>query len=565
MGRWLPLVVLAAAQFVMVLDQAVMNVSISQLVVDLDTDVTAIQAVITLYSLVMAMFMVTGGKIGDLIGRRRTFTIGLIVYAIGSAITAAAPNVAVLAVGWAVLEGIGAALVLPALAALIAGSYVGSDRAVAYSVIGGVAGAGIAVGPIVGGWATTALSWRVVFVGEVVIVVGILLAVRLLRDVPTEGPRPRLDLVGVLLSSVALGVMVLGVLQAGTWGWVVPKSSPVEPFGFALTPFVVGAGAIGLWVFVRWQRHREGTGTDPLIHLDLLRIVPLRAGLQTFLAQSLILMGVFFTIPLYLQLVLGLDALETRLRMLPVSVAMFVASLAGSALARRFATRTLVRAGLASVAAAVLALLTSVQPTLLEVRFGIAMGLLGTGLGLIASQLGNVVQSSVDASGRSEAGGLQYTAQQLGAALGVALVGAIVLSGLVSNFLRLLDEDPAVPDAVTEQAELAVGGGISFVTAEQVRSAATDAGVAPDTVDALVQDYEQAQLFALKAGLLAAALLALVALTATRGLPSDPPERRTGPGTGPGGSTARAGGSRVRPGGPTTGSDGSPEPPPTTT
>lgn len=520
MGRWGPLAILAAAQFVMVLDQAVMNVSVSQLVADLDTNVTAIQAVITLYSLVMAMFMITGGKVGDLIGRRRAFIVGLGIYAVGSAITAAAPNVVVLAAGWAFLEGVGAALVLPALAALIAGNYAGRDRAVAYSVIGGVAGAGIAVGPILGGWATTELSWRVVFVAEVVVVVAILLFIRALRDVPNDAGRPRLDVVGVVLSASGVGLIVLGVLQAGTWGWLVPKLSPVAPFGFALTPFVVAAGGVLLWAFVVWQRARERRATDPLIHLDLLRITTLRAGLQTFLAQNLILMGVFFTIPLYLQLVLGLNALQTGVRMLPVSVLMFLASVAGARLAMRYASRTLVRAGLVSVMAATVALLTTIEPTLAEWRFAVSMGLLGLGLGLVASQLGNVVQSSVDASGRSEAGGLQYTAQQLGAALGVALIGAIVLSGLVSNFLATIEEDPAVPAAVTAQAELAVSGRVSFVTAEQVRTIATEAGVEPDVIDALVIDYEKAQLFALKAGLLMCAVLALVALLATRGLPS---------------------------------------------
>ena len=174
MNRRLPLIALAGAQFIMVLDQSVMNVSISQLVEDFDTTVTTIQAVITLYCLVMAMLMLTGGKIGDIIGRRRAFVIGLIIYACGSALTAVSQTVAQLTLGWSILEGIGAALVLPAMAALIAGNFEGKERKAAYAVIGGVAGAGIAIGPILGGWATTELSWRVVFVGEVVIVIGIL-------------------------------------------------------------------------------------------------------------------------------------------------------------------------------------------------------------------------------------------------------------------------------------------------------------------------------------------------------------------------------------------------------
>ena len=175
MKKWGPLIILGMAQFLMVLDQAVMNVSISQLVVDFDTTVTVIQAVITFYSLVMAMLMITGGKIGDRIGRRRAFIIGLVIYACGSALTAASWSVGSLALGWSVLEGIGAALVLPALAALIAGNYAGKDRVVAYAVVGGVAGAGIAVGPILGGWVTTEFTWRYVFIGEVVLI-GVILA-----------------------------------------------------------------------------------------------------------------------------------------------------------------------------------------------------------------------------------------------------------------------------------------------------------------------------------------------------------------------------------------------------
>ena len=521
MRRWLPLAVLAAAQFVMVLDQAVMNVSISQLVVDLDTDVTAIQAVITLYSLVMAMFMIAGGKVGDMIGRRRAFTIGLVVYATGSSITAVAPSVLVLAFGWSVLEGLGAALVMPALAALIAGNYQGRERAAAYSVIGAVAGAGIAVGPIVGGWATTNLSWRVVFVGEVVIVLGVLACVGLLQDAAGDDARPRFDLVGVWLSALGLGLVVYGVLQAGTWGWLVPKSSPLEPFGFALTPFVLLAGAAVLRLFVAWQRHREAAGTDPLVHLDLLKIPTLRAGLHSLLAQNLILMGVFFTVPLYLQLVLGLDALQTGIRMLPVSIAMFVAAIAGARLRVRLGVRGVVRTGFASSLLGIGWLLTTIEPTLAEVGFAIAMTLLGIGMGLIASQLGDVVQSSVDASGRSEAGGLQYTSMQLGSAVGVALIGTIVLSGLVSNLLTLVEEDERIPAVVAEQTAVAVSGEVSFAPSVQVRERAEAGGLDAAVVDALVADYEQAQLFALKSGLFACMLLALLALPATRQLPSE--------------------------------------------
>lgn len=528
MKKWGPLVILAAAQFLMVLDQAVMNVSISQLVIDFDTDVTAIQGVITLYSLVMAMFMVTGGKIGDMIGRRRAFAIGLVIYGCGSAMTAAAPTVGVLTLGWSVLEGVGAALVLPALAALVAGNYERGDRSTAYAVIGGVAGAGIAVGPILGGWATTELSWRYVFVGEVVVVVMILAGLKLLTDAPGPERRPHLDYVGSVLSAVGLGLMVYGVLQASTWGWVSPKSSPVEPFGFALTPFVVAAGGLVLWAFVKWQHHRVAQGTDPLVHLELFRIATLRSGLQTLLSQNLILMAVFFTLPLYLQMVLGFDALETGIKMLPVSIAMFLASVAGSRLALKLATRVIVRVGLLVILAAIGLLLWTIQPSLRGVGFAMAMALLGVGMGLIASQLGNVVQSSVDASGRSEAGGLQYTAQQLGSAIGVALIGAIVLSGLTSTFVDKVDNDPRISAEVATAVGTEVDGGVSFVASDTVEKAATDAGLPPDEVTALVDNYSEAQLTALKAGLLASGAIALAALLFTTGLPRSRPRPAIG-------------------------------------
>jgi len=519
MGRWSALVVLALAQFVMVLDQSVMNVSISALVEDFDTDVTAIQAVITLYSLVMAMFMLAGAKVGDIIGRRRAFIIGLVVYAVGSAVTAAAPTVGVLALGWSLLEGLGASLVLPALAALIAGNYEGSARKVAYGVIGGVAGAGIAVGPIVGGWATTTFTWRVVFVAEVVLVLIILALVSKIADAVRTGPPPRLDVVGTFLSAVGLGAIVLGTLQASTWGWVTPRASPVEPFGFSLTVFVVAGGGLLMWAFVAWQRYREASGSDPLVHLDLLSVRPLRSGLVGLFTQNLILMGTFFVVPLYLQLVLGLDALQTGLRMLPISITMFLSAALGSRLSSRFSIRTIVRAGLASVSLGVLLLLGVVDPTLYGTGFALSMAVLGVGMGLIASQLGNVVQSSVDASGRSEAGGLQFTSQQLGSSLGIALIGAVVLTSLTSVFISTVEQDERISAEVSQQVGVAVGGGIDFASSDQISAAAQDAGLDADISEALVQNYETAQLQSLRVGLLVAALLVLIGVPSTAHLP----------------------------------------------
>jgi EmrB/QacA subfamily drug resistance transporter len=517
-GGWKVLAVLAAAQFLMVLDQAVMNVSISQLVADFDTEVTTIQAVITLYSLVMAALMIAGGKLGDLLGRRRAFGIGHAIYGVGSLLTAAAWSVPVLTLGWSVLEGIGAALVLPALAALTARRFQGAERALAYGVLGGVAGAGIAVGPILGGWVTTNLSWRVVFAGEVVVVLGILAG---LRALPRDEGRPgaELDGIGAVLSAAGLAAIVLGVLNASTWGWLEPRNSPVTPFGFSLTPFVVATGVALLAVLRTWERRREARRREPLIHLRLLGVAPLRAGLVMFGFQNMILMGIFFVVPLYLQIVQGFDAFETGVRMLPVSVTLFLTALAGSRLSRRVSPRSLVRVGVVLLVVASVVLLATIEPEIDTAAFGVGMGVLGVGMGLIVSQLGNVVQSAVGEADRGEAGGLQYTAQQLGASLGTAFLGAVVITGLIASFSAQISANPRISAAVQEQVGVRLESDVSFVSTEQVRQSAERAGIDAPTADALVADYADAQLRALKTGLLAAALLSFAALLATGSLP----------------------------------------------
>jgi EmrB/QacA subfamily drug resistance transporter len=525
-AHWRALAVLGTAQFLMVLDTSVMNVSISQLVDDFDTDVTAIQAVITLYALVMAAFMVIGGRVGDMLGRRRVFLTGMVVYGTGSALTAAAPTLWVLAVGWSVVEGLGAAMVLPTMAALVAESYHGRDRALAYGVVGGLAGAGIAVGPLLGGWVTTYLTWRLVFAGEVVVVIAVLCFRRSIVESAREEPPPRLDVVGAVLSAAGLALGVLGVLQSSTWGWVQPRNPPFTVLGFAPTLFVIAAGAAVLAVFVRWQRRREATGSEPLVHLALLRRPPLRSGLMTLVSQNLILLGLFFTIPLYLQVVQGFDAFQTGLRLLPVSATMLVASMGGSRLGRIAGPRRVVRFALVTLAVAIVWLLAGIDPVIDDAQFAGAMAVLGLGMGLLASQLGNVVQSSVGEAERSEVGGLQYTAQNLGSALGTALIGSLLIGALANAFSAQVEGDARLSEEARRQTGVALEAGVTFVPTDQVRTAAQRAGLPPSEVEALTDSYAAAQLDGLRTAILATGGITLASFLVTPQLPTN--GRRTG-------------------------------------
>jgi MFS family permease len=348
---WSVIVLLSCAQFVMVLDTTVMNVSLTQVASDIGATIPDLQLAITFYTLTMAAFMLTGGKLGDVFGRRRTFAIGCVVYGAGSLITALAPNLGVLLVGWSLIEGLGATLVIPAILALTAANYSGADRATAYGILGGIAAAGAAAGPLIGGYVTETWTWRVVFAGETVLLLVLLLFLRRIADAPPER-RQRIDAASVALSASGLALVVFGILRSSEWGWIIAKGGPeiggetIEPFGLSLVPFLVVTGAVLLTALVRRQERLLARGADALLNPALLKVAQLRAGLTMLSAQQLVLAGTFFTIPVYLQVVLGKDALETGIELLPATVAIVVCALGGARLSGRFSPRAISRAGM---------------------------------------------------------------------------------------------------------------------------------------------------------------------------------------------------------------------------
>jgi EmrB/QacA subfamily drug resistance transporter len=528
MKSWTAILILAAAQFVMVLDSSVMNVSISQIVADLDTTIQGVQLAITAYTLVMAAFMLTGAKLGDIWGRDRTFAIGLIVYAVGSFTTAISPNLGVLLIGWSLIEGLGAVMVVPAIAALIAANYEGRERALAYGLIGGVAAAAVAVGPIIGGWVTTNFTWRYVFVGEVVIVAAILLVRNRMTKSPKPENPPRLDYVGAALSAAGFGLVVLGILQSSSWGWVQPKGAltiggiEITPFGFSAVPFLILGGLALLWLLNDWTERRQSRGQDVLVDLAMLRIPTLRAGLSSLVGQQLILMGTFFVLPVYLQVVLGLDAFNTGLKLLPMSVTMFAAALLGPRAAARRSPRRVAQMAFVFLAIGAVILLATIDVTLNSTAFALGLAVFGIGVGGLASQLGNVIMSSVQPEQTNQAGGLQGTAQNLGASLGTALIGAILLGAMTSAFVSAIDENPAVPDDLQVRlTEQATSSGLEVLPVAQVEQYLLDAGLPADQATAITADYANSQLQGLKVALFAVAIFAVLATWFTRRLPHE--------------------------------------------
>ena len=314
MGNWFALVLLSVAQFIMVLDSTVMNVSISTVAEDLGTDISGMQAAITFYALTMAAFMLTGGKLGDRWGRSLAFRIGSVVYGIGSLTTALSPNLTVLMIGWSLVEGLGAVLVIPAIAALAAINYEGRSRVVAFAVLGAVTGGAAAAGPLIGGLVTTYSSWRYVFVAEAIVMTLVLIVSGRIKDVPGDRTL-RIDLLSVVLSALGLALLVYGILQSKTWGWFEPLNPPVingEPFaplGISPVAYMILLSFVVLWLFVKRQQQLERTGRVPLLKVSLLRNPALRSGLTMFMAQYFAIAALFFVIPVYLQTMQGYNCL----------------------------------------------------------------------------------------------------------------------------------------------------------------------------------------------------------------------------------------------------------------
>ena len=511
----------------MVLDSTVMNVSISQVVKDLHTTVPSVQTAITLYTLTMAAFMLTGAKLGDIWGRRRAFAIGLSVYGLGSLTTALSPNITVLTIGWSGVEGLGAVLVIPAIASLTAANYIGQERALAYAMLGGIAGAAAAAGPLIGGFVTTVLSWRVVFAAETVCVIVILTLVHRLQDHPIQA-RERLDGIGAILSAVGLGLVVFGILKISSWGFFKPINPPtiggtkITPFGFSVVPFLILGGLIVLGVFSRWEQRQVLKGRTPLLSPDLLHIPQMRAGLSTVVSQYLILAGTFFVIPLYLQLVLGKNALQTGVKILPISAMMMLTAVIGPRLANRWSPRSVVQIGLGFLFVSILGLMAAISPKLESVAFALSMAGFGAGIGLVISQMGNIVMSSVDQERSSEAGGVQGAAQNLGQSLGTALIGAVLLAGLTSGFVERVRADSSLPPRLVQRIEQGSEQGVPMISTSQAQAAVKDAHLPPQQAQAVLTAYSDSQIRALKNALLVASMFVLVGLWFARALPDKP-------------------------------------------
>ena len=427
---------LAMAMFVLVVDTSLMNVSISAVVRDLGTTVSGVQSAIALEALVSAAFILIGSKVGDLIGRKRAYVLGLLGYAIGALAMTLAQGLTAIIVFWAIIGGLGASLLLPAMQSLIHGNFSGPAQRKAYALVGAAAAVAAAVGPLLGGFITTYLSWRVAFAMEVVIIAVVLSGIKLVRDAPYTGPRV-IDVGGAVLSVVAMGGIVLSIL---VW----------QEGGEAVAALLV-LGGIAMAGLVTWLARRKRAGKPALIDPDLFRSKVFRLGISQQMLQQISLGGLMIALPIYLQMVLEYDAMGAGLSIAPLSLSMFgVAVLAG----RRAGSRrpsTIIRFGFALLTVGVAALLPVVPRATSGWYLAIPLIVAGSGLGLLVSQLNNYTLAPISDERVSEAAGVNSAGGSFGLSFGLAFAGAIMLATLSLSFTRMAESSQVLPAAEQRQ------------------------------------------------------------------------------------------------------------------
>lgn len=477
---------LAMAMFVLVVDTSLMNVSISAVVKDLGTTVSRVQSTIALEALISASFILINSKIGDLIGRKRAYVIGLLAYALGAASMVLANDLRTIVFFWAILGGLGASLLLPAMQSLIHGNFEGAAQTRVYALVGASAAIAAAIGPLLGGFITTYLSWRVGFALEVVIIAVVLSGIRLIKDVPYTGERG-IDIPGAILSVIGMGGVVLGIL---VW----------QEGGESVAALIV-IGALALAGLVYWLMRQKRNGKRALLDIDLFRSAHYRLGISQQMLQQLALGGAMIALPIFFQMVLEYNAMKSGLSIAPLSLSMFaVAMIAGRQAGKRRPAK-IVRAGFLLLALGSLLLIALVPRADNGWYFAPPLIVMGAGLGLLVSQLNNYTLAPISDDRISEAAGVNSAAGQFGLSVGLALAGAIMLATLTWAFTDMADNSAVLTPAEQSQVATALEDDAEVMSTTQLE-ALIQPPTSPETEAEIVRINSDARTLGLQVALL---------------------------------------------------------------
>jgi EmrB/QacA subfamily drug resistance transporter len=478
-------VLLAMAMFVLVVDTSVMNVSIASVVHDLHTTVSGVQSAIALEALVSAAFILIGSKVGDLIGRKRAYVLGLLGYAIGALAMALAQGLTAVIVFWAIVGGLGASLLLPSMQSLIHGNFEGAAQRQAYALVGAAAAIAAAVGPLLGGFITTYLSWRIAFLLEDVIIAVVLSGIRLVHDVPYTGSR-QIDVVGAVLSVLGMGGIVLGILVWQEGG---------EAVGLLLA-----LGAVSLSALAWWLVRRKRAGKAVLLDPDLFKAKLFKFGVSGQVLQQIGLGGTMIALPIYLQIVLEYSAMGAGLSIAPLSLSMFAVALIAGRRGGKRRPASFIRAGFALFAIGMIVIEPIVPRATSGWYLAVPLLIAGSGLGLMVSQLNNYTLAPISEERVSEAAGVNSAGGSFGLSFGLAFAGAILLAALSLSFTGMAQSSTVLSKAEQQQVATALQHDAEVVSNTQLEKQL--AGQPEKTQDEIIRINTEARHLALQIALL---------------------------------------------------------------
>ncbi len=467
--KWVPVLVLALGLAIIIIDTTLLNVSPGNVIRDLNTDIQKIQWVITAYSLTLAALTITGGRLGDLLGRKRMFVVGAIIFAIGSYIASISRNVGTMIAGESIIEGIGAALMMPATASLLVSTYKGRDRAIAMGIWGGVAGAASAVGPILGGYLTTHFSWRWGFRINIVVALLLVLGSVIIKECRDEEEKPGLDIPGVILSSTGMLAMIFGIIESSTYGWWKAKEAfisfghTLNFGGYSIVPLSLLIGLILLISFVVWELETAKRGNTPLVSMTLFKNQQFVSSVGITMIMALAQAGLIFSIPIFLQSVRGLDAFETGMAFLPMSIAALIFAPMSAFFSNKIAPKRLIQIGFISMVAGIAFIYKTLNVDSTSQDLIPGMIFYGIGMGLMMAQINNMALSAVSIQEAGEASGVNNTLRQIGATLGAAVIGAALLTALSTNLIDGINDSKVIPDKAKAQISAEVSSQTSNV------------------------------------------------------------------------------------------------------
>jgi EmrB/QacA subfamily drug resistance transporter len=447
----------------------------------LHANLQGLQWVITAYALTLAAFTITGGRLGDLFGRKKMFMTGAVIFAVGSFVASISSSVGMLLVGESIIEGIGAALMMPATSSLLVANYKGRDRAVAFGIWGGIAGASSAIGPIIGGFLTTNYSWRWAFRINLFVALGLLVGSLIISESRDRSEKQELDFVGVFLSAVGLLAFVYGIIESATFGWWKGTGNfevlgHTLPFGLSPTPIALVIGTVLLGLFAWWQLRIEKQGHTPLVSLGLFKNKQFTSGALVMAFLSLGMVGLIFALPVFLQSVRNLSSLDTGLALLPMSLVMLVVAPGSAALSKHVTAKRLIQAGLLFAMLASFVLHAEINAAATAADFIPGLMLFGLGMGLVMAQVSNLTLSAVSVEQSGEASGVNNTLRQVGSSFGSAIIGAVLLATLTSSLAGGINKSTVIPEnqkaqlsqSVAQQAANVELGGVSSDTTSKL-------------------------------------------------------------------------------------------------